>query len=75
VNCLSGAPLYGGLLIRRDSKGLPGTNTLAYYDHLYVTSVKSFMTFCSVDKMEETDTCRLLGAVDTAGAAARHKRR
>jgi hypothetical protein len=25
-------------------KGLSGTNTLAYYKHLYITTVKSFMT-------------------------------
>ncbi len=37
----SGAPLYGRLLalptnIRPDWKGRPGTNALAYYEHLYI---------------------------------------
>jgi hypothetical protein len=38
VKQLSGAPLEGRLLalktnLRLDRKGLPGTNTLAYYKH------------------------------------------
>ena len=30
--------------IRRGLKGLAGTNTLAYYEHLQITAVKSLMT-------------------------------
>ncbi len=46
----SSAPLYGRLLasptnIRRDWKGLSGTNTLAYYESPYVTDKKDFITF------------------------------
>jgi hypothetical protein len=26
-------------------EGLPGTNALAYYENLYLTAVKSFITF------------------------------
>jgi hypothetical protein len=43
---LSGTPLYGRLLasptnIRLGWKSLPGTNTLAYYENLYITAIKS----------------------------------
>ncbi len=43
---LSGAPIQGGLLalptnFRLDWKGLPGT--LAYYENLHITVVKSFI--------------------------------
>jgi len=31
--------------IRLGWKGLPGTNTLAYYENLQLTAVKSFITF------------------------------
>jgi len=46
---LSVAPLYGRLLAlpidtRLGWKGLPGTNTLAYYGNSQLTSVKSFIT-------------------------------
>jgi hypothetical protein len=46
---LTGAPLLGKLLalpknIRLGWKGLSGTNTLAYYKHLYITGFKSFVT-------------------------------
>ncbi len=39
----------GGVLalatnIRLDWKGLPGTNSLTYYEHLEITDVKSFKT-------------------------------
>jgi hypothetical protein len=30
--------------IRLAGTGLPGTNTLAYYEHLQITAVKSFIT-------------------------------
>jgi hypothetical protein len=30
--------------IKQGWEGLPGTNTLAYYTHSYITNVKSFMT-------------------------------
>jgi hypothetical protein len=43
------APLYGRLLalptnIRLGWKGLTGTKTLAYYEHLQITDEKSFIT-------------------------------
>jgi hypothetical protein len=38
---LSGAPE------RLDWKGLPGTNTLAYYKNSYITDKKSFITLAS----------------------------
>jgi hypothetical protein len=45
---LSGAPFSGRPLalpknIRLGWKGLPGTNTLAYYENLLITAVKSFV--------------------------------
>jgi hypothetical protein len=48
VKDLSGAPLYGRFLasptnIRLGWKGLPWTNTLAYYENLLITTVKSFI--------------------------------
>jgi hypothetical protein len=48
VKHLSGAPLYGRPLaspinIRLGWTGLPGTNTLAYYENPKITSVKSFI--------------------------------
>jgi hypothetical protein len=47
VKHFSGAPLKGGLLASPTNicscwKGLPGTNTLAYYENSQITSVKSF---------------------------------
>jgi hypothetical protein len=27
-------------------KGLPGTNTLGYYEHSFVTNINSLVTFC-----------------------------
>ncbi len=49
VGHLSGAPLgYAPALIaniRPWWKGLPGTNTLAYYEHLQIMDVKSLITF------------------------------
>jgi hypothetical protein len=47
---LSGTPLFGRLLalsanIILGRKGLPWTNTLAYYEHSKITAVKSFITF------------------------------
>jgi hypothetical protein len=43
------APLQGRLLalptnIRLGWKGLPGTNTLAFYEHLLITDINIFMT-------------------------------
>jgi hypothetical protein len=32
-------------------KGLPGTGTLAYCKHQYITTVKSFMTLAPTNKM------------------------
>jgi hypothetical protein len=48
VKNLSGAPLYGKFLAlptntRLGWKGLPGTNTLAYYRNSLITTVISFM--------------------------------
>jgi hypothetical protein len=48
VKQLSGAPLKGMLLasptnIRLGWKGLPGTNTLAYYENPLIMTVKSFI--------------------------------
>ena len=45
---LSGAPLYGRLLAsptntRLGWKGLPGINTLAYYENSLITPAKSFI--------------------------------
>jgi hypothetical protein len=45
---LSGAPLLGRLLaspttIRLGWKGLPGTNTLAYYGNPQITAAKNFI--------------------------------
>ncbi len=37
----SGAPETN---IKLDLKGLPWTNTLAYYDHSYLMDIKSFIT-------------------------------
>jgi hypothetical protein len=37
--------------IRLGCKGLPGTNTLAYYEHLSITDVKSFITLAPVAKI------------------------
>jgi len=48
VKHLSGAQIYGKFLPSlsniRLSKGLLGRNTLAYYQHLEVMDVKSFVT-------------------------------
>jgi hypothetical protein len=49
VKHLLNAPLLSGLLtlpknIRLDRKVLPATNTLAYYEHSYITDVKCFIT-------------------------------
>jgi hypothetical protein len=30
--------------IRLGCKGMPGTNTLGYYEHLYIVNVKSLLT-------------------------------
>jgi hypothetical protein len=47
----SGAPLgYSPALlanIRPGKKTLPGTSTLAYYEYLYITDVKSFIALGS----------------------------
>ncbi len=48
VKQLPGAPLLGRLLasptnVRLGWKGLPRTNTLAYYKNLTITAVKSFI--------------------------------
>jgi hypothetical protein len=48
VEHLKEAPLYVRLLalptnIRLGWKGLPGTNTLAYYEYSYITDVKVFI--------------------------------
>jgi hypothetical protein len=45
---LSGVPLYGRFLAQPTKislvwKGQSGMNTLAYYGHLYITDVKSFI--------------------------------
>jgi len=40
---------------------LPGTNTLAYYKHLWITAVKSFVTL-ALSKSEETDLYVGLGS-------------
>ena len=37
--------------IRLGIKGLPGKNTLAYYEHLSVTAVKCFVTLAPVVKV------------------------
>ena len=46
--CLSGATHRQALAfpsdIRLGWKGLPGTNSLAYYERSYLTAVKSFIT-------------------------------
>jgi len=49
VEHISSAPLWGRLLvlptnIRIVLKGLPWTNTAAYYKHLKITAAKSFTT-------------------------------
>jgi hypothetical protein len=49
VKHLSVATLWGRLLasptnIRLGWKGMPGTNTLAYYKNLQITAVKSFIS-------------------------------
>jgi hypothetical protein len=48
VKHLSGAPLWGRLLAsttktRLGWKGLVGTNTIAYYENQYITSLKRFV--------------------------------
>ncbi len=48
VKYLSGAPFKGWLLVsptntRLGWKGLPGTNTLAYYNNPLITIVKSYI--------------------------------
>jgi hypothetical protein len=40
----SDAPFRYSTNIRLGWKGVPGTNTLAYYKNLYLTAVKSFIT-------------------------------
>jgi hypothetical protein len=50
VEHLKETPLKSRLLalltkIRLSWKGLPGTNALAYYEHLQVTDVKRFIIF------------------------------
>jgi hypothetical protein len=42
--------------IRLDWKGLPGTNTLAYYEHLCITEEKSFITLAQGQSIE-TQAC------------------
>ncbi len=49
---LSDAPLKGRLLafaknIRLGRKGLPGTNSLAYFEKSQLTTVKSFITLAT----------------------------
>jgi hypothetical protein len=62
VKNLSGAPFLGRLLalpvnIRLGWKGLLGTNTLAYCEHVYTADVKSvitIITFVTLDPVEAT---------------------
>jgi hypothetical protein len=47
--------------IRLDLKGLPGTNTLPYYENLYITAVKGFIVL------------RLVGIIDPLHSHYRNK--
>jgi hypothetical protein len=49
VEQVSGGPLYGKLLVLPATislgwKGMPWTNSLAYYEHSQITEEKSFIT-------------------------------
>ncbi len=44
-------------------KGLPGTNTLAYYGHLYITAIKVLYGCHQVDVVGHT----VVGVVDGSG--------
>jgi hypothetical protein len=53
---LSGSPLLVRLLdqptnIRQGWKGLLGTNTLAFYEHLLITTVKAFIRLGPAGKL------------------------
>jgi hypothetical protein len=70
VKQLSGAPFKGSPLalptnIRLGWKGLPGTNTLAYYENWQITAVKSFIGLAQAYFWQSANEAKRFYKIDT----------